>query len=128
MTYGTVESKQLTSNVQLPLLAQAGTRLGARWRRVGVVIRIDSELRARFDTGAELFEEVWITRHGRSAPRASAVPAVRFAVSDGEEFVRIIAVCPLSSELSAALRRASQFLATEDGRRAPRRRDRKSVV
>ena len=120
MAQGTVESNQITRNEQLPLLAQVGTRLGARWRRVGVVTRLDGELQARFDCGAELFEEVWSTRHGRSAPKTASRPAVRFAVTDGEEFVRIVAVCPLTPALCATLRHLSKLSAGQTARRGSR--------
>jgi hypothetical protein len=89
---------------EITLFAQVGARLGACWRRVGVVSGLNGELRAQFDEGAEIFETVWRTRHGSSEPKSTAIPSVRFAVRDDEVFIRVVAVCPLTVALSALLR------------------------
>jgi len=65
-------------------------------------------MHTRFELDAEVFETVWRARNGRTAPRNTSTPCVRFAVSDGDAFVRVIAVCPLTPALCAELRRWSR--------------------
>jgi hypothetical protein len=101
MGHVTTFQTELPNFQDLPLLAQVGTRLGARWRRVGTVRRAEGQLCARFSGEAAIFEPLWSVRRRAASRDGVCCPAIRFAALVDGRFVRELGACHLDS---AALR------------------------